>query len=115
MVSKGLKFIDGGSMVKYRGFEIEKINGNEFILRQPFLIQQTLTILNVSKDSYNKQDVLVSVPIPSKDEIGPERKHNWNYRTAICMLGYLQTSPYPDISMAVHLCVRFNLFPRLCH
>ena len=31
------------------------------------------------------------------------------------MLGYLQGSTIPDISMAVHQCTRFNAYPMLCH
>ena len=31
------------------------------------------------------------------------------------MLGYLQASIRPDISMAVHQCARFNGCPKLCH
>ena len=38
------EFTDEGPMDKYLGVEIEKLNGNEFILRQPFLIQQSLNL-----------------------------------------------------------------------
>jgi hypothetical protein len=31
------------------------------------------------------------------------------------MLGYLQSSTRPEISMAVHQCARFNANPKLCH
>ena len=48
------EFIDEGSLDKYLGVKIEKLNGNELILCQPFLIQQILTFLNVSEDRYNK-------------------------------------------------------------
>ena len=51
----------------------------------------------------------------SRDELGAKRKHDWSYRSAIGMLGYLQNSTRPDISMAVHQCARFNTNPMLCH
>jgi len=48
------EFTDEGPMDKYLGVEIEKLKGNEFILRQPFLIQTILQALNVHEDAYNK-------------------------------------------------------------
>ena len=54
-------------------------------------------------------------PLLGKDKSGPDRKHDWGYRSAIGMLGYLQASTRPDISMAVHQCARFNSGPKLCH
>ena len=109
------EFTDEGPMDKYLGVEIEKLKGNEFILRQPFLIQRILKALNVDEGSYNKRDVPVIGPLLSRDEKGAQRKHDWSYRSAIGMLGYLQNSTRPDISMAVHQCARFNANPMLCH
>ena len=109
------EFTDEGPMDKYLGVEIEKLKGNEFILRQPFLIQRILKALNVDEGNYNKRDVPVIGPLLSRDEKGAKRKHDWSYRSAIGMLGYLQNSTRPDISMAVHQCARFNANPMLCH
>ena len=108
-------FTDEGLMDKYLGVEIKKLDGNEFILHQPFLIQRILDLLNVTAESYNKRDVPVVGPLLGRDEAGPDRKHDWNYRSAIGMLGYLQNSTRPDISMAVHQCAHFNTCPKLCH
>ena len=49
----------------------------------------------------------------AKDVDGPARKHSWNYRTLTGMLGYLQLTTRPDISMATHQCARFNNCPKL--
>ena len=51
----------------------------------------------------------------TRDEDGPERKHDWKYRTLTGMIGYLQGTSRPDISMATHQCARFNANPKLCH
>ncbi len=109
------EFTDEGSMDKYLGVEIEKLEGSEFVLRQPFLISRILEALNVVEGAYNKRDVPVIGPLLSRDESGAKRKHDWGYRSAIGMLGYLQNSTRPDISMAVHQCARFNANPMLCH
>ena len=109
------EFTDEGTIDKYLGVEIEKLKGSEFILRQPFLISRILELLNVVEGSYNMRDVPVIGPLLSRDESGAKRKHDWGYRSAIGMLGYLQNSTRPDISMAVHQCARFNANPMLCH
>ena len=109
------EFTDEGPIDKYLGVEVEKLKGKEFILRQPFLIQRILTALNVSEGDYNSREVPVIGPLLSRDLEGAKRKHDWSYRSAIGMLGYLQNSTRPDISMAVHQCARFNANPMLCH
>ena len=48
------EFTDEGPIDKYLGVEIEKLNGSEFILRQPFLIGRILSTLNVAEKDYNK-------------------------------------------------------------
>ena len=40
---------------------------------------------------------------------------NWNYRTAVGMLTYLQSNTRPEISMAVHQTSRFCNDPMLSH
>jgi hypothetical protein len=109
------EFTDEGAIDKYLGVEVVKLKNKEFILRQPFLIQRILTALNVTEGDYNSRDVPVIGPLLSRDEKGAKRKHEWSYRSAIGMLGYLQASTRPDISMAVHQCARFNANPMLCH
>ena len=109
------EFTDEGPMDKYLGVEIERLNGKEFILRQPFLIKRILAALGVTEGAFNTRDVPAVGPLLSKDQDGPDRKHSWHYRSPIGMLGYLQNSTHPDISMAVHQCARFNVCPKLSH
>ena len=112
---ENFEFTDEGAIDKYLGVEIEQLKGKEFILRQPFLIWRILAELNVKTGDYNQRDVPVIGPLLSRDELGAKRKHDWSYRSAIGILGYLQNSTRLDISMAVHQCARFNANPMLCH
>ena len=66
-------------------------------------------------DSVNPKPTPAVSPLLHKDLDGLERKNNWKYRQVIGMLGYLQGSTRPDISMAVHQCARFSVDPRLSH
>ena len=91
------------------------MKGKEFILRKPFLIRIILAALNMKAGEYNKRDVPNIGPLLSRDELGAKQKHDCRYRSAIGMLGYLQNSTRPDISMAVHQCALFKANPMLFH
>ena len=91
------KLTDEGTIDKYLGLEIEQLKGKEFILRQPFLIQRILAALNVKTGDYNQRDVPVIGPLLSRDELGAKQKHDWSYRSAIGILGYLQNIKRPDM------------------
>ena len=88
--SEQFVFTDEGSMDKYLGVDIQKLDNNDFILRQPFLIQRILEALSIEPSKTNKRNVPVIGPLLSKDENGPVRKGSWSYRSLIGMLGYLQ-------------------------
>ena len=57
----------------------------------------------------------VGKPLLHKDIEGKPRKYNWNFRTAVGMIGYLQQSTRPEISMASHQCARFVNQPMRSH
>ena len=69
------EFTDEGPIDKYLGVEIEKLNGSEFILCQPYLIDRILDTLNVSGKDYNKRDVPVVGSLLGRDLDGAKRKH----------------------------------------
>jgi hypothetical protein len=109
-------FTDEGSIDKYLGVEIERLpDGSGFTMTQPFLIQRVLDAANIDMRMTNSRPTPAVLPLLSRDEEGPERKHEWKYRTLTGMLGYLQGTTRPDISMATHQCARFNGNPKLCH
>lgn len=101
-------------MDRYLGVDIQHLPNNEFVLCQPFLIQRILQTMNIEVSETNRRTNPVVGPLLSRND-GPDRKHNWHYRSVIGMLGYLQNSTRPDISMAVHQCARFNSDPKLSH
>ena len=109
-------FTDEGTLNQYLGVEIERLqDGNGFSMTQPFLIERILEAAHIDSRMTNSRPTPAVTPVLSKDEEGPERKHDWKYRTLTGMLGYLQGTSRPDISMATHQCARFNACPKLCH
>ena len=109
------EFTDEGELSKYLGVEIQQLQDGGFSMTQPFLIQRILDAVNIDMSVTKSRSTPVVGPLLSRDEQGPARKYDWKYRTLTGMLGYLQGTTRPDISMATHQCARFNADPKLCH
>ncbi len=107
---------DGG-IKNYLGVEVVKHeNRNAIELKQKFLIERILKAVDLDKDMIGaSKPSPVIKPLLHKDLDGLPRKYDWNYRSLVGMLGYLQGSTRPDISMATHQCARFNNNPKLSH
>ena len=109
-------FTDGGSLHQYLGVEIERLpDDTGFKMTQPFLIKHILEAAKIDLRITNSSPTPVVGPLLLRDEDGPDRKHEWKYRTLTGMLGYLQGTSRPDISMATHQYAHFNSCPKLCH
>lgn len=103
-------------MDKYLGVDIERLPDNSgFAMSQPHLIERILRAVNIDLKMANNRSTPVAGPLLSRDEEGPDRKHEWNYQTLTAMRRYLQLTSRPCISMATHQCTRFNYNPKLCH
>ena len=88
----------------------------EVTMTQPFLIDRIIDLLgDAVKDANIKATPAVYKEYLTKDEDGPIRKQEWNYRSAIGMLNYLAACTRPDCLYAVHQCARFSANPKLCH
>ena len=94
--------------------EIQQNVDKSFEIKQPFLIDRILSLLEID-DQVNSKKTPVSKPLLHKDKEAAPRARSWNYRAAIGMLNYLQESTRPDIVMAVHQCARFPADPRITH
>ena len=80
-----------------------------------FLINRDLKAAGIDQRMTNSRPAPAIGPLLSRDENRPERKHDWKYWTLTGMLGNLQGTTRPGISMAMHQCTRFNAKPKLCH
>ena len=92
-------------MDRYLGIEIQKLDDkNSFELTQPFLVEWILQAVDIDITMTNARPTPVVGPLLSRDTEGPSRKHDWKYQTLMGMLGYLQQTSRPEISMATHQC-----------
>ena len=89
------------------------------VLRCPnlFLLigSSKLLVFDLATTKGARDNVPVDYPLPNKDVNGPPMKTKRKYRSLIEMLGYLQCTTCPDVSMAAHRCARFNNDPRVSH
>ena len=111
-------FTDEGTLEAYLGVNVTKVpDGTGFSMSQPFLIDRIIKALNFNSTTTkgSRDNVPATYPLLNKDINGPPRKANWKYRGLIGMLGYLQGTTRPDISMPTHQCARFNNDPKLSH
>jgi hypothetical protein len=84
-------------------------------MHQPKMIQRCLELLNLNT-SPKRHDIPADANIIlQRDTNGPPRNQDWNYRSVIGVLNYLQAMTFPDISYAVHQCARFCQDPKASH
>ncbi len=82
---------------------------------QPFLMECMLQAAEIDARMTNSCLTPVVGPLLPKDANGLPCKDMWKYHTLTGMLGNLQGTSCPKISMAVHQCAQFNNDPKLCH
>ena len=71
-------FTDEGSLHQYLGVEIERLpDDTGFTMTQLLLIKRILEAANIDLRMTNSRPAPVVGPLPSIDEDGPDRKHEW--------------------------------------
>ena len=113
---EGFVLTDDGNLARFLGVEIGDKDDGSFHMTQPHLIQRILELCGIKPSEVNKRDSPASKPLLHKDLSGHPRKHSWNYRSAVGILGYLSSgNSRPELAMAIHQCARFNESPKLSH
>jgi hypothetical protein len=110
------EFTEEGSLESYLGVKfVDFDNGQSFEMTQPFLIDRIIEAMGLEQRMTNARPTPAVKPLLHRDLDGLPRQANWNYRSVIGMMNYLQQSTRPDISFAVHQCARFCNDPKLSH
>ena len=91
--SKRFAFTDKGSLHQFFCVEIERLPYDTgFTMTQPFLIKRIIEAANIDITMNHSRPTPVVGPLLSRDNDGPDRKHEWKYRMWTGMLGYLQNA-----------------------
>lgn len=112
---ENFKLTDEGDLARFLGVEITYKDDGVIEMTQKHLISRIIEACKVDPNAMNSRDTPAGKPLLNKDLNGEQRRHTWNYRSAVGMLNYLTSSTRPEISMAVHQCARFTNNPMLSH
>ena len=106
---------DEGSITDYLGVKVESLSDGSIKLSQPHLIQQVIDDIGFNDRTKTKDTPAKSTEKLHRDIHGESMKENWNYRSVIGKLNFIEKSTRPDIAYAVHQCARFSNDPKASH
>ena len=107
-----------GSIDKFLGISIFKLNDNQYYLGEPLLIERIIEFIagECSTELNSKQSITtVGKTLLHIYFIGVTKKYGWNYQTAVGVIGYIQQNTRPDISMNNPKCAHFVSKPMCIH
>ena len=85
------------------------------MLTQPHLIQQILDDTGMKANTKTRVKAAPSSTILRRDLNGEPFDEDWNYRSVVGKLNFLEESARPEIAYAVHQCARFSSNPKKSH
>ena len=112
---EGFVLTDDGDLARFLGVEIKYKDDGSIHVTQPHLIQRILEACGIKESEVNKRNTPAVKPLLHKNLSGLGRRHSWNYRSAVGMLGYLSGTTRLELAMSIHQCAWFNESPKLSH
>ena len=114
-LSKEFDIIDEGELNDFLGINVMRREDGTVELTQPKLIEQILNNLNIQPNTKMKPTPARAGHVLRKDELAESHKADWQYRSTIGKMGYLEKSTCPEIANAVHQCARYSADPKVTH
>ena len=107
---------DQGTVNDFLGIQVKHKQNGEITLTQPQLIASILNDLHLNKNNvHTRKTPSLSTILSHKDVNGQPMTNEFNYRSVIGKLNFLEKSTRPDIAYAVHQCARFSGDPKQSH
>jgi hypothetical protein len=106
---------DEGDITDYLGVNVDHLPDGRIKLSQPHLIDQIVEDVNFKKDTKPKSTPAAPTKILNKDEEGEPHSAEWDYRSVIGKLNFLEKSTRGEIAYAVHQAARFSACPKRSH
>jgi hypothetical protein len=115
LIASAFKITTNDSIEDFLGVNIARLDDDTFKLSQPHLIKSILSDLGLHPNSKSKATPSVKGTILHAHSDSEAHHEDWNYRSVIGKLNYLEKCSRPDISFAVHQCAGFSQFPKVEH
>ena len=105
-----------GTVNDFLGIQVKHKKNGEIMLTQPQLIASILNDLHLNKDNIiTCKTPCLSTVLLHKDPKGQPMTNEFNYRSVIGKLNFLEKLTRPDIAYAVYQCARFSADPKQSH
>jgi hypothetical protein len=113
---RAFNMTDEGTLADYLGVKIEPLENGTIKLSQPHLIDQIIADVGFSKEkTKTKSTPAASTVRLHRDVDGEQFSEQWDYRSVIGKLNFLEKSTRCDLSYSVHQCARFCAAPKKSH
>ena len=106
---------DRGDVSDYLGINFSRQKNGKIMLSQPQLIQQIIDDVGISSNHRTKPTPAASSKLLHRDLLGKSFKGEFDYRSVVGKLNFLEKGSRPDIAYAVHQCARFSTNPKESH
>ena len=111
-----LKITSEGEVKDFLGVQIDRQKDGSIKFTQTLLINKILKELRLDGDSIKTQKTpAASSKILLRHSASKDFDGNFNYRSVIGMLNYLDTGTRSDIAYATHQCARYTIAPKTEH
>jgi Reverse transcriptase (RNA-dependent DNA polymerase) len=112
---RAFRMTDEGDLSDYLGVKIKPLENGLIKLYQPHMIKQILSDLGFNECTKGKPTPAAITTRLDRDIFSDHFAEEWNYRSIVGKLNFLEKSTRPDIAYAVHQCARFAGDPRKSH
>jgi hypothetical protein len=106
---------DQGEIEDYIGVNVSRNDDGSITLSQPHLIASILKDLRLTNDSKTATTPALSSVLLHADLEGEPHDGNFEMRSVIGKLNYLEKCTRPELGYAVHQCARFMANPKKSH
>jgi hypothetical protein len=110
-----LDMADKGEIDDYLGVKVSRPDADTMVLTQPHLIQQILDVVGMKSNTKVKDKAAPSTTILCHYLNGEPFDKKWEHRSIVGKLNFLEKSARPEITYAVHQCIRFSSNPKNLH